>query len=339
LRARYYSAGIGRFLSRDPWQGSNVTPISYNDWLYASANPVRFIDPTGFCIDQPDSPRRCIVQPEDNTWRIAYDRGLDFDTVVAWNRIVYGNDWQPRLIHPGDTIYLEDPSLGQPVIPNPSHPGELFNGYIEGTGVTFVTFFGILHAEGKEVVYDFETLQRAEVTYQGEPFILGLFCGLSTDFLGLGKSWYTGFFHFPLGGEGSINSYAGLSGSISAGVGLPNPLSGTPLGAFTVGGQATAFISVGGDPIMGIPTATNYGRVGATLSVTEGGSVARLPINVSTMVLNYQIGTTEQYYSIEEMQQDIARGEGTEFGLSNLTGLVLASRIFFYNQLEHMYTP
>jgi hypothetical protein len=106
-----------------------------------------------------------------------------------------------------------------------------------------------------------------------------------------------------------------------------------------VGGQATAFISTGGPPVFSIPTATNYGRVGATISVTEGGSVARLPVNVSAMFLNYKIETREQYYSVEAMQQDIAAGKGTEFGLANLTGLVITSRIFFYNQLEQIYTP
>ncbi len=337
LRSRMYDPASGRFITKDSWRGSSVSPTSYNTWLYAHANPIRYVDPTGYCIDQPDSPQRCIVEPGDRVWTIASDRGLNFEAVVVWNRTVYGNDWNPDQIWPGNTIYLEDPFPAQPVIPTPAHPGELFNGYIEGTGFTFVALFAVLHAEGKEVVYDFETLQRAEVTYQGEPMWLGIICGVSTDLLGIGKSWYTGFFHFPLGDEEGISAYGNLSGTISVGVGGLNPLAG-PLGAFTVGAQVTAFISTGGEPIFGIPTATNYGRVGATVSITEGGSVARLPITVETMNLNYQIGPIEQYYSAEAMALDILKGKGTEFGVANVTGLIPVSRGFFANKLLQIYT-
>ena len=43
-RMRYYAAGLGRFFGRDPI-GYNVT--EWNLYLYATANPSRFIDPTG----------------------------------------------------------------------------------------------------------------------------------------------------------------------------------------------------------------------------------------------------------------------------------------------------
>ena len=58
LRARWYSPSIGRFYSRDTWQGDYYQPMSYNAWLYVSANPVNRTDPTGMCEDS-DGDGRC----------------------------------------------------------------------------------------------------------------------------------------------------------------------------------------------------------------------------------------------------------------------------------------
>ncbi len=48
LRARYYSAGQGRFISQDTWAGDARQPLSYNRWAYGYDNPVRFVDPSGY---------------------------------------------------------------------------------------------------------------------------------------------------------------------------------------------------------------------------------------------------------------------------------------------------
>ncbi len=47
LRARYYSPNSGRFLSRDSYDGNLNDPLSQNHYLYASGNPVGFVDPSG----------------------------------------------------------------------------------------------------------------------------------------------------------------------------------------------------------------------------------------------------------------------------------------------------
>ncbi len=47
LRARYYSSGDGRFLSRDTWGGDYNSPLSFNRWMYVEGNPVNYADPTG----------------------------------------------------------------------------------------------------------------------------------------------------------------------------------------------------------------------------------------------------------------------------------------------------
>jgi RHS repeat-associated protein len=47
LRARYYAPGQGRFITHDPLMGSEGDPQSLHRYLYAHADPVNNIDPTG----------------------------------------------------------------------------------------------------------------------------------------------------------------------------------------------------------------------------------------------------------------------------------------------------
>jgi RHS repeat-associated protein len=47
LRARYYNPALGRFMSRDPSGGRLSSPVSLHRYLYANADPVNGIDPTG----------------------------------------------------------------------------------------------------------------------------------------------------------------------------------------------------------------------------------------------------------------------------------------------------
>ena len=47
LRARFYNAGTGRFLSQDPEMGSAMDPVSMHRYLYAGADPFNNVDPTG----------------------------------------------------------------------------------------------------------------------------------------------------------------------------------------------------------------------------------------------------------------------------------------------------
>ncbi|WP_227430564.1 RHS repeat-associated core domain-containing protein [Psychrobacter sp. I-STPA6b] len=47
LRARYYNQGVGRFTQMDTWQGKASNPTTLNKYLYADANPVMNIDPSG----------------------------------------------------------------------------------------------------------------------------------------------------------------------------------------------------------------------------------------------------------------------------------------------------
>ncbi len=48
LRARHYDQGVGRFTQMDEWQGTQSTPITLNNYLYADADPVNRTDPSGY---------------------------------------------------------------------------------------------------------------------------------------------------------------------------------------------------------------------------------------------------------------------------------------------------
>jgi len=48
LRARYYNVGLGRFISRDTYNGTASNPITQNHYLYANSNPVLYVDPSGY---------------------------------------------------------------------------------------------------------------------------------------------------------------------------------------------------------------------------------------------------------------------------------------------------
>jgi RHS repeat-associated protein len=59
LRARVYEPGVGRFMTRDTWGGSEISPASYNYWIYSDGNPVNYIDPTGESSIIPGSTKKC----------------------------------------------------------------------------------------------------------------------------------------------------------------------------------------------------------------------------------------------------------------------------------------
>ena len=47
LRARYYAPEMGRFMSRDIWDGDSNRPLSLNKWNYVEGNPINLTDPSG----------------------------------------------------------------------------------------------------------------------------------------------------------------------------------------------------------------------------------------------------------------------------------------------------
>ena len=48
LRARFMDPSVGRFISMDEWAGMLTNPVTMHSYIYANANPVVFVDPTGY---------------------------------------------------------------------------------------------------------------------------------------------------------------------------------------------------------------------------------------------------------------------------------------------------
>lgn len=48
LRARYMNTNTGRFWTMDSYEGRNSDPITLHKYLYANANPVMYVDPSGY---------------------------------------------------------------------------------------------------------------------------------------------------------------------------------------------------------------------------------------------------------------------------------------------------
>lgn len=48
LMARYYDSGVGRFITRDSFQGTETYPLSLNQYAYTENNPIVGIDPDDY---------------------------------------------------------------------------------------------------------------------------------------------------------------------------------------------------------------------------------------------------------------------------------------------------
>ena len=47
---------MGRFLTRDTWEGDHTQPLSLNRWIYGLDNPSRYTDPSGHCRPRFEDP-------------------------------------------------------------------------------------------------------------------------------------------------------------------------------------------------------------------------------------------------------------------------------------------
>jgi RHS repeat-associated protein len=95
LRARYYDAGVGRFASTDPFVGYQRSPITLHDYLYANADAVNYVDPSGRAVNLTENAAANAVQkelinsamvPARSIINIARTRVNDFFTRILRNK-------------------------------------------------------------------------------------------------------------------------------------------------------------------------------------------------------------------------------------------------------------
>jgi RHS repeat-associated protein len=130
LRARMYSPGMGRFLTRDTWAGDANSPMSFNRWMYVEGNPITYTDPSGqICLD-PWAPSGFHLDPS---------RGCDYpvgSTGALW--------WRRDPLGP-DTAVIDMPWVDEQSQQN-------WNRYPNSCGASALYMF--LKAEGVSVNFD-----------------------------------------------------------------------------------------------------------------------------------------------------------------------------------------
>jgi RHS repeat-associated protein len=89
LRARYYQPEVGRFITKDPWEGDPWRPGTLNQYVYVRNNPANLADPIGLwgCPEG-----GCQPQPLAN-------RGLRrwAEVLVSHFDIIVGEEWTTRI--------------------------------------------------------------------------------------------------------------------------------------------------------------------------------------------------------------------------------------------------
>jgi RHS repeat-associated protein len=202
LRARYLNPRLGIFMTEDTARGIASLPLSMHLYLYAWANPVNRIDPSG--LQQP--PPQC-----------------DFGDICATEPTgPYVDPITPWPTPPGD-VPSDLPSGSNPP------PADLLNeptGYLIGyaaqadlspIGIQTTDiqigdkcFAGNSIIAGKETVWDFRHLQKADFTFYGIAQDVGPILGASFE-------RYTGWIY---GFTDSIRDYSGWFKTTTIGGGL-----------------------------------------------------------------------------------------------------------------------
>ena len=116
LRARWYQPETGTFLSRDTWSGSAFRPDTLQGYIYAGANPVRYIDPSGKDYIPEIDRYTCDDSHASGGYVVHFS--VQFHRRDAWACIVNPNNVQYNgaltVIAEGDPGYPPDWSRGWP---------------------------------------------------------------------------------------------------------------------------------------------------------------------------------------------------------------------------------
>jgi len=86
---------LGRFLTRDTWDGDANRPMSYNRWSYVGGNPINYADPSGLILPGEESREAegilFILRTEYNV-NIIKDWGYRFDVTIPYSLVPIPGD-------------------------------------------------------------------------------------------------------------------------------------------------------------------------------------------------------------------------------------------------------
>jgi RHS repeat-associated protein len=183
LRARYYDPYLNRFISKDVFPGQPDSPQSLNGWSYVGNNPIKHADPSGLIYIEGwgytcDDPAVVNGMGPDGKPCIPAPPGATLETLNLCSPLYPGDEsWKTRPecnYHPPSSEVFDD----------------LFSdldGYVEGVVGTVVAAGCQMLVKGMEVVYDFQSGERANFTYSGTARY-GLLKDLVAEFDFLGKT-------------------------------------------------------------------------------------------------------------------------------------------------------
>jgi RHS repeat-associated protein len=193
LRARWYSAGQGRFVTRDPFVGYPEQPYSQHPYAYGYSDPVLRTDPSGMC-QVTDDDVDCHRYPVNYT-----DPRHSVVCPIGWS---WGGPSQPECLRNSDYANLTTTD-GVPIDIG------VVVGVSASCGVGIGAFGGI------ETVFDLYDLEVASFAYGGVGGAIG---GTATAYIGLVKGWSS------FQGNNGVLNYEEMAGSLGVSLGI-GPLS------------------------------------------------------------------------------------------------------------------
>jgi RHS repeat-associated protein len=300
LRARYYAPAQGRFLSQDVWSGTVSMPSTQHPWLYALANPTTLTDPTG------SFPEWC--RSRWTKWGYA-KCVLDYYHLEPAGSIFFNGD-AVRNVTGGIGCWRGPIEYRGP-------------GYLEG-----YSWFGTVVWGGKEIVYDFATMERSQFTYIG--------AGISDSMIGGGYALYVGLAEGLRSDTSLRTQYIGLGfvETVGADISLEDYLSGglglvgtTSLSDFKL---RTMSAYVGVSAGIGVPLVdVGFGIVNFTES--PGAYKLYYPSGQATMVVDILGGRESPYPEIVQIS-----AESELFNMRGLAASIIAPYwIYVHEEMEN----
>jgi RHS repeat-associated protein len=81
LRARYYDPRMGRFVSKDSWDGFVSRPLSLNNWSYVENNPIKLVDPSGFIAESDGDDADNLISYLSATYNVQIKKDWGYVTI------------------------------------------------------------------------------------------------------------------------------------------------------------------------------------------------------------------------------------------------------------------
>jgi RHS repeat-associated protein len=224
LRARYYDPAVGRFVTRDAWEGKYQRPLTLNPYLYALANPANYEDPYGLaplpvmppCVDVALLPDGYY---ENLGWAIAFGLGVPgFGTFAR-------DDLPMMVIEPLASAYNTVVG-GVQIVYDYEHKQSAVFRYF-GVAWDPLQLAGVEGIYGQGFIWGFR--QRGLIDYEGVTMDLAVGLGSSVSVIGFGiEGGMAPVLSLSLSDQGEVlldkPIGIGLSASAEVGVSIPSPI-------------------------------------------------------------------------------------------------------------------